>query len=113
MTTTARDLVEAGAYTMHDCNRIHQTADCLSAGHAPPLNRAEFKFYADLDKYELGLMRDIVRTTLIATFRKLAEDGPTEAMQTHWDAEGWGNIGELIFRIGLKALLRELEGLTP
>ena len=89
MTTTARDVLIAPS----------------GAARAYLMQRADLG--APINYDGLG------RAALIATFRKLAEDGPTEAMQTHWDAEGWGNIGELIFRIGLKTLLRELEGLTP
>ena len=60
-------------------------------------------------------MRECFRDALIATFRKLAEDGPTEAMLEAW--ERIGVIDRYMARqlcvVGNQALLRELEGLTP
>ena len=62
-------------------------------------------------KRPVAMLRRVQRAALIATFRKLAEDGPTEALQLVLDdmtdeaCAGW--------RVVCRALLRELEDLTP
>lgn len=107
MTNAARDLVEIGN---------------SAATGAENKWRASFVVRGPA---RTGMM---VRATLIATFRKLAEDGPTEAMlvaalaaamQTS-EVEVWRFYPRSDFasmRRALKAanecLLRELEGLTP
>ena len=103
MTITARDLVEAGAIDMarrinFDGNDIALMKKLDEA--TPPPN---FSQWSSFEKN--------ARAALIATFRKLAEDGPTEALQLVLDdmtdeaCAGW--------RVVCRALLRELEDLTP
>lgn len=102
MTTTARDLVEAGA-----------KAFCVSQG-VDPAETAKLDWRRDVGTIHVSRAQVIVPdqiAALIATFRKLAEDGPTEALQLVLDdmtdeaCAGW--------RVVCRALLRELEDLTP
>ena len=91
MTTTARDVLIAPS----------------GAARAYLMQRADLG--APINYDGLG------RAALIATFRKLAEDGPTEAMLemlAHYHpVERDEAIGD--FQNMMQALLRELEGLTP
>ena len=90
MTPTARDLVETGAIDM--ATYWHNSWETMA-----PEPKVMYLTAS--------------RAALIATFRKLAEDGPTEALQLVLDdmtdeaCAGW--------RVVCRALLRELEDLTP
>jgi hypothetical protein len=104
MTTTARDLVEAGAIATYERTREKAWID------APSYSDATFD-YPEIK----AMLRLDTRAALIATLRKLAEDGPTEAMLEAW--ERIGVIDRYMARqlcvVGNQALLRELKGLTP
>ena len=111
MTPTARDLVEAGAIDM--ATYWHNSWETMA-----PEPKVMYLTAS--------------RAALIATFKKLAEDGPTEAMleagmeeskmspEIHERGHRTGrslsaSTGECceIFKAMSATLLRELEGLTP
>lgn len=102
MTNTARDLVEAGAIATYERTREKAWID------APSYSDATFD-YPEIK----AMLRLDTRAALIATFRKLAEDGPTEAMLDA-DRRGLHTRSELevICILISRALLRELEEMT-
>ena len=104
MTNTARDLVEAGAIATYERTREKAWID------APSYSDATFD-YPEIK----AMLRLDTRAALIATFRKLAEDGPTEAMLemlAHYHPVERDEAIEDHRRI-MRALARELEELTP
>ena len=101
MTTTARDLVEIGA----------RTESAFVAKHV----FGRLPVWDEMSEQGRAGMRECFRDALIATFRKLAEDGPTEAMLATLARYHPVERDEAIedHRRIMRALARELEELTP
>ena len=119
MTTEARDLIEVGAHGCHEQNQQeHQIA--ILAGGFDHLDPGMLKDYDSLPEASRAMLRRVQRVALIATFKKLAEDGPTEAMveaaaKVHREdsCEDDESLALAMLSAGLAAIGRELEDLTP